>query len=135
MRPLDRRAFRARLRELLRAFPAVLLCGSRQCGKTTLARRACRGWRQLDLERRADAALLADDPDAFLRANPQRVVFDEAQAVPGLFPALRSAIDSRRGKGRYLLLGSVSPRLVRAVGESLAGRVGMLELAPFLCSE
>ena len=123
------------MRALLRAFPAVLLCGSRQCGKTTLARRAMRGWRLLDLERRTDASLVATDPDAFLAANPRRIVFDEAQAVPALFPALRSAIDSGRGKGRYLLLGSVTPRLVRAVGESLAGRVGILELTPFLCSE
>src|SRR5262245_15983690 len=135
MRAVARTAFRRRMRELLRAFPAVLLCGSRQCGKTTLARRSLRGWRQLDLERRPDAALLTADPDAFLAANPRRIVFDEAQTVPALFPALRSAIDARRGKGRYLLLGSIAPGLVRSVGESLAGRVGILELAPFLCSE
>lgn len=109
--------------------------GSRQCGKTTLAHRVLRGWRHLDLERQADRGLVTADPDGFLTANPRRVVFDEAQVVPELFPALRSAVDRGKGKGRYVLLGSVSPRLVKAAGESLAGRVGLLELSPFLCSE
>lgn len=131
MRAIVRTEFTARLRELSRTFPAVMLCGSRQCGKTTLARRALRGWRYLDMERRSDHALVTTDPDAFLAANPRRIVFDEAQAAPELFPALRSAIDRGRGKGRYLLLGSISPRLIRSAGESLAGRVGFLELTPF----
>jgi hypothetical protein len=135
MKRVTRSGYRTRLRELLRAFPAVMISGSRQCGKTTLASMSLRGWKQLDLERRADAALVAADPDAFLAANPRKVVFDEAQMVPELFPALRSAIDKGKSNGRFVLLGSIHPRLLRSVGESLAGRVGFLELTPLGCGE
>jgi hypothetical protein len=63
-------------------------------------------------------------------------VLDEAQAVPELFPALRSAIDRRRRKaGQYLLLGSAQPALVRRVSESLAGRIGVLEFDPLTARE
>jgi len=125
----------ARLQRLLRDFPAVLVCGPRQCGKTALVRQLYPTWRHLDLERPADLAVLEADVEGFLRANPRRVVIDEAQRLPALFPVLRHTIDRSAGKGRFLLLGSASPALMRAVSESLAGRVGILELAPLSAAE
>lgn len=124
-----------RLSGLLRAFPAVLMVGPRQCGKSTLARRAQAQWNFLDLERPSDLALMAADLEGFLQANSRALVVDEAQRLPELFPALRHFIDIGRGNGRFLLLGSASPTLMRSVSESLAGRVGLLELTPFLPSE
>lgn len=64
------------------------------------------------------------------------MIFDGAQSVPALFSVLRGAIDRRRSRhGRFLLLGSASPRLVRGISESLAGRTGFLDLPPFRWDE
>lgn len=124
-----------RLRTLLRTFPAVLLLGPRQCGKSTFARRALPGWTCLDLERPADLVLLEADPEGFFDAHPRAVMIDEAQRLPDVFPLLRHVIDRGRGNGRFLLTGSASPALMRSVSESLAGRVALLELTPFLAAE
>jgi uncharacterized protein len=123
------------LRSLLRSFPAVLLVGPRQCGKSTLARHVLPEWTYLDLERPADLSVLAADLEGFFEAHPRSVVLDEAQRLPEIFSVLRYVIDRSRGKGRFLLLGSASPTLMRSVSETLAGRVALLELTPFLGSE
>lgn len=125
----------ARLRDLLGRFPAVLIYGPRQCGKSSLVRKALAAWQHIDLERPSDASLLAADLEGFLAANPRQLAIDEAQRFPALFPALRQAIDSQRGNGRYVLTGSASPALLRTASESLAGRIGLLELTPFGLSE
>jgi predicted AAA+ superfamily ATPase len=129
------RAQSERLLRLLRSFPAVLVVGPRQCGKSTLARHALPGWTHLDLERPLDFDALSADVEGFLEANPRALVIDEAQRLPELFPALRHRIDRGRGRGRFVLLGSASPALMRSVLESLAGRAAVVELTPFLASE
>jgi hypothetical protein len=105
------------LRRLWRQFPAVLILGARQVGKTTLARRTFPRLAYVDLEEPRMRERFAEDPTFELeRLRPASIVLDEAQAVPELFPALRSAIDRRRRKtGQYLLLGSAQPTLVRRV--------------------
>ena len=130
------RAAKSLLAEYLATFPCVAILGVRQCGKTTLLSTLPSGWKVFDLERRADYALVARDPDTFFRLNPNRVAVDESQTLPALFPALRVAIDAhRREKGRFVITGSSSPELVAAVSESLAGRVGVIELSPFSWAE
>jgi predicted AAA+ superfamily ATPase len=124
-----------RLLALLKAFPAVLLAGPRQCGKSTLARHTLPGWTHVDLERPLDFEAVQADVEGFLEANPRALVVDEAQRLPEIFPALRHRIDQGRGRGRFVLLGSAGPALFRSVSESLAGRVAILELTPFLSSE
>jgi predicted AAA+ superfamily ATPase len=123
------------LRSLLKAFPAVLLVGPRQCGKSTLVRHILPDWTHLDLERPADRAILTADLEGFFEAHPRSVAIDEAQRLPEVFSVLRFVIDRARGKGRFLLLGSASPTLMRSVSETLAGRVALLELTPFLAAE
>jgi predicted AAA+ superfamily ATPase len=124
------------IRELLGLFPCVAIVGVRQCGKTTLLGQLPGNWRIHDLEKLADAEAIARDPDLFFRLNPDRVAIDECQLQPRLFPALRVAIDSDRNQpGRFIITGSSSPDLLSAVSESLAGRVAIVELAPFGLSE
>ena len=101
-----RRAAAGRLRHLAAAFPAVLVYGPRQCGKSTLVRSLFPDWRHVDLERPADAALVAADLEGFLERYPRRLAIDEAQRLPALFPALRHAIDRGKGNGRFVLTGS-----------------------------
>lgn len=125
----------SRLRRLLGTFPAVLVYGPRQCGKSTLVRSSLPSFKHVDLERPSNESLLQADVEGFLAANPRRLAIDEAQRMPQLFPALRHAIDQGRGSGRFVLLGSASPALMKTSSESLAGRVGLLELTPFTLEE
>jgi predicted AAA+ superfamily ATPase len=121
--------------EMAGQFPAVLIIGPRQCGKTTFAKTFLKGM-YFDLERPSDHAVFATDPELALGRLEGTLILDEAQELPALFAVLRSVIDANRQKtGRFYLLGSVSPTLVRRVSESLAGRVGMVELTPFLYGE
>ncbi|NOZ85719.1 MAG: ATP-binding protein [Deltaproteobacteria bacterium] len=109
------------------------MVGPRQCGKTTLAQ-AMRGT-YFDLEQESDRLRLDLEWDDLV-AGKDLLILDEAQSWPEVFVRLRGAIDQDRGrKGRFLLLGSVSPSLMTHVSESLAGRLSLVELTPFLLSE
>jgi predicted AAA+ superfamily ATPase len=126
-----------RLQHLAQQFPAVLILGPRQVGKTTLARQCFSELPYLDLEDPATRMLFAQDARFQLDARAaDGLILDEAQRVPTLFEALRGAIDADRQRmGRYIILGSAQPTLVRQVAESLAGRVGILELNPLTVAE
>lgn len=130
-----------RLEEALAIQAGAVLLGPRQVGKTTLAQdiAATRDAVYLDLERTADRQIL-EEPDLYLDEQAGKlVVIDEVQSMPGLFGALRGQIDRRRRAGhrtgQFLLLGSASNMLLRQGAESLAGRVGYHELAPFALDE
>ena len=133
-----KRLAEARLRQLSQQFPAVLILGARQVGKTTLARAAFPKAAYCDLEDPTLRHLFTEEPAFQLerRDNARGLILDEAQSVPSVFAALRGFIDrDRKRNGRFLLLGSAHPSLIRQVSESLAGRVGILDLDPFTVSE
>ncbi|MDH7502755.1 MAG: ATP-binding protein [Verrucomicrobiota bacterium] len=117
----------------LMLFPAVTILGPRQCGKTTLARSIASQY--FNLEQPEERTRLdALWPEVMRAKGP--VVFDEAHHWPELFSRLRGAIDAdRKANGRFILLGSVSPTLMRGVSESLAGRMAVLDLTPFHLGE
>ncbi len=139
---MNPRFVQADLSTLLAQFPAVVLLGPRQAGKTTLAlaEAARRGDAlYLDLEL-PSAQRQLDDPEAFLNGQRNRlVILDEVQRLPELFAVLRGVIDQRRrageAAGQFLLLGSASGLLLRQASESLAGRMAQLELTPFQARE
>ena len=113
-------------------FPAVVLSGPRQSGKTTLLTRLFRAshrYVSLDLPDVREAA--GADPRGFLRRYSPPVIFDELQSAPGLLPYIKEAIDAdRRRSGQFLLSGSQNLLLAEQVTESLAGRAAMLRLLP-----
>lgn len=126
--------------DYLEQFPAVCLLGPRQVGKTTLARRNFSGSADdlppeyLDLENPQDIQKLQDAPGYLEQFSDRLVILDEVQRLPGLFQVLRGLIDERRFAGRktghFLLLGSASIDLLAQSSETLAGRIGYLELCP-----
>ncbi len=137
---IQRHAFQ-RLERYLDRFPAVVLTGPRQVGKTTLARAVAeiRPSVYLDLESPKDRAKLAE-PEIYLAEQEGRlVILDEIHRAPEIFTVLRGIIDDRRSKGRrtglFLLLGSASIELLKQTSESLAGRTATLELGPFTPEE
>jgi predicted AAA+ superfamily ATPase len=132
------RLLTAEIRQRLGFYPAVAILGPRQVGKTTLAAAVAAehpGAVFLDLERESDRAVLSHQELFFAGQRDSLVVLDEVQFVPGLFAALRPEIDAHRQPGRFLLLGSAAGGLLRQSAESLAGRIGYLELTPLLVAE
>ncbi len=128
---IDRSAYRQQIELSLAQFRITALMGPRQCGKTTLARTFAQAPEQyFDLEDPLDVARL-EAPRQTLGKLTGLVVIDEVQRRPDLFPLLRVLADRPGIPARFLVLGSASPDLVRGVSESLAGRVGFVDLSGF----
>ena len=135
------RKLRPIVEQALNRYPAVVLTGPRQVGKTTLAWAIGDAGRAVyaDLERPSDAAKLSD-VESYCGLHVDRlVILDEVQRLPDLFATLRGVIDERRRVGQryrqFLLLGSASIDLLRQTSETLAGRVAECELHPFSVDE
>ncbi|KNZ34068.1 MAG: hypothetical protein AD742_01130 [Methylibium sp. NZG] len=134
-----RRRLHAQIRQALGRSRAVVLAGPRQSGKSTLAASlvARGGARWFDLENPVDQQRLLEPMTVLtaLRASTGTdvgpIVIDEVQLAPGLFPVLRVLIDQSPANGQFLLLGSASPALLRQAGESLLGRVEVIEIGGF----
>ena len=133
---IDRADYLRRLETATARAPITALLGPRQCGKTTLARQfaSTREAVIFDLESEPDVRRLAN-PELVLGGLRGLVVLDEIQRQPRLFNALRVLADRPDRRARFLVLGSVSPDLVRGVSESLAGRVEFVELGGFDVAE
>lgn len=129
---MQREGIRSQVAAALKRRRIVVLTGPRQCGKTTIARSFVkeRSLNYFDLENPVSVRRL-EEPMSEFESLSGLVVIDEVQRLPNLFPVLRVLADRKSLRTRFLLLGSISPELMRNVSESLAGRTETIELTPF----
>ena len=120
------------LEKALKRSPVVLLNGARQVGKTTLAREFMRdsSYHYVTFDDEITYLAAKGDTTGFLTALPKPVIVDEVQRVPEIFLAIKRDTDSNRIAGRYLLTGSANPLLIPRLGDSLAGRMEIVDLMP-----
>lgn len=125
------------IRKAVGEFPALVLVGPRQSGKTTLLRNIFGSQYQIISLESPDVRLAAQsDPRGFLNLYPAPIVFDEIQYAPGLLPYIKEKIDANRNKaGQFILTGSQNLLLMSQVTESLAGRAAILKLMPLTLRE
>jgi uncharacterized protein len=135
MSGLNRNAFN-KINSLMKIFPAVIITGVRQCGKTHLSKLLRQDWAYFDLEDPHDFDRITLDPKFFFSQNPTNLIIDEAQRAPEIFNILRGVIDAdRQTYGRFIITGSSSADLLSSISESLAGRVAVFELGTLKTNE
>ena len=130
---VNRPGFIKEIETSIRNNPVTAIMGPRQCGKTTLARAIARTTEStiFDLEDPKDYDLLSETPKIVLQQQKGLVILDEVQRIPELFPLLRVLADEPDIHRKFMILGSASPDLVQKSSESLAGRVGFVNLTGF----
>jgi predicted AAA+ superfamily ATPase len=124
------------LRQVMKEFPCACILGPRQVGKTTLAKSIFPRAGYHDLESPSLRERIRLSPSAFLQAGKRPIILDEIQYLPELWQFLKVEIDANRSaKGRFLILGSAHPDLIKGASESLAGRIGFVDLDPLVPAE
>ena len=123
------------LLRLARGFPVLALTGPRQSGKTTLARAVFPDKPYVSLENLDEREFAQQDPRRFLARFPDGAILDEVQRCPSLFSWLQGIVDERKVMGDFVLTGSAQFDLIAGVSQSLAGRVGRVELLPLSIGE
>jgi predicted AAA+ superfamily ATPase len=123
------------LERLARGFPVLALTGPRQSGKTTLARAAFSNKPYISLENPDERDFAEQDPRRFLARFPEGAILDEVQRCPVLLSWLQGVVDERQQMGQFVLTGSAQFDLLAGVSQSLAGRVGRVELLPLSLAE
>lgn len=130
------RNYEALAERYLETFPVLCLIGPRQAGKTSFARELRKNWAYFDLEKVNDFEIISNSTDLFFEQYNEHIIIDEAQEYPQLFKTLRGVIDANRGaKGRFIVTGSSSPELLSHLSDSLAGRIGIIEIGTLKANE
>ena len=129
-----KRAIKEQLKDNYNIFPVTAILGPRQCGKTTFvknyAENNINNFIYLDIEKPTDYSKLQNAQFYFEQNKDNCIIIDEIQRKPELFPQIRSFVDANK-KSKFIILGSASPELLKQSSETLAGRIGYIELAPF----
>ena len=125
-----------RLKELLTQYPVVCITGPRQSGKTTLVKNVFPKAEYVSLEDPDIRAFATEDPRGFLALHDSSpLILGEAQRVPEIFSYIQTIVDNKGKEGLYILTGSFHFGLMEGIGQSLAGRAGLLDLLPFSYEE
>ena len=123
------------LKDLAKSYPALVITGPRQSGKTTLTKKVFDDKDYVSLEDLDTREFAQEDPRGFLDQYKAGAILDEVQRCPDLFSYLQSYIDAKKTMGRFILTGSQQFDLISGVSQSLAGRVARLSLLPFSLKE
>jgi len=129
------RKYEKTLKSLFSQFPAVVLTGARQVGKTALVRKVFQDARYISLDMPSVAAQAENNPESFLRSYEKPLAIDEVQYAPSLFRHLKAVIDENKKPGRFILTGSQNFLLMEKISESLAGRCGVLNMLNLSATE
>lgn len=137
---MKRNSYLIDIKQQFRIHPACAILGPRQVGKTTLAKMFLEidsptNFHFFDLENPIDQSRLENPMLTLSKLTNQLIIIDEIQRAPEIFPIIRVLIDDKQKKQKFLILGSASRDLIRQSSESLAGRIGYLELMPFSLDE
>jgi uncharacterized protein len=126
------RAIKDALFRVAKSFPVTLVTGARQTGKSTLLKKYIQkdGCQYVTFDDKENILAVKEDPKLFMAVHKAPAVFDEIQYVPGLFSYIKMDVDSNRTPGMFYLTGSQQFSMMKSVSESLAGRVGILNLLP-----
>ena len=120
----------------LATFPCLAVTGPRQSGKSTMLRRALPEYRYVTLDDPAVLAQAHNDPVYFLDSLGDRSIIDEIQLAPGILSYVKMQVDAQRSRnGRFVFTGSQQFGMIRNLGDSLAGRIALLDLLPFAVEE
>ena len=131
---IPRQATQSLLR-LAKGFPVVVLTGPRQSGKTTLAKSVFASKAYVSLENLDEREFAEQDPKRFLQRFADGAILDEVQRCPSLLSYLQGVVDERKIMGDFILTGSAQLDLISGITQSLAGRVGRVELLPLSQAE
>lgn len=128
-----KRHIKSELESYLEFMPVVLLTGARQSGKTTLMEilRQEDGFSYYTFDDEETMSRAFRDPAGWIASLPKPVIIDEVQRVPQIFLPIKRAVDIDRKAGQFILTGSANPLLLPKLGDSLAGRMGLVSLYPF----
>ncbi|MBZ0094598.1 MAG: ATP-binding protein [Sulfuricella sp.] len=129
------RAATQTLLHLAQGYPILAITGPRQSGKTTLAKATFAEKRYISLEDPDERLFATEDPRGFLARFPDGAILDEAQHCPALFSYLQTLVDNKRQMGQFVLTGSQQFGLMSNISQTLAGRVGLVQVLPFSLSE
>jgi len=129
------RIAKVKLIDLASKFKAVAVTGARQTGKTTLVKQVFKSKPYVSLENPDTRNFALEDPRGFLQTYPNGAILDEVQRVPALFSYLQEVLDNSKVKGLFILSGSNNFLLQQTISQTLAGRVGFINLLPFSISE
>lgn len=125
--------------ELAQQYPAIMVVGPRQVGKTTMLEHLMaeegRGRKKVTLDDLSERELAKTDPKMFFQLYKPPLLIDEVQYAPELFPYIKMMVDERQQPGDFWMTGSQLFKMMEGVQESLAGRVALLHLSPLSQSE